>query len=195
MQDSSDGLTRISKEAMAALAPEVYKGRIVTVQTRAEAIKAINYLKDCKLVGFDTETKPSYKKGDLHNVALMQLSSENVCFLIRINRIGIIPELKDFLENPDIVKIGLSTKDDFHVLNRLVPLQPKGFVELQQLVKEHGIGEGSLTKIYSILFGKRISKRQRLTNWEAMELTESQKRYAALDAWACLRIYRYLLNL
>ena len=146
------------------------------------------------IVGFDTETRPSFKKGQVHKVAIIQLSTPDTCFLIRLNQLGLFPLMKEFLESESVKKIGLSTKDDFTALNRLAPVQPKGFIELQKLVKTRGIGEASLTKIYALLFGKRISKAQRLTNWEATELTEAQQRYAALDAWACLKIYDKLIN-
>ena len=187
-------LQTISKEELSGLDAEEFKGRIVLVQTAATAVKALRFLMEQPVVGFDTETRPSFKKGQIHKVALIQLSTPDTCFLIRLNRLGIFPELKEFLESDSVKKIGLSTKDDFHALNRLSPIEPKGFVELQQLVKTCGIGEASLTKIYAILFGKRISKGQRLTNWEAVELTDAQQRYAALDAWACLRIYNHIIN-
>ena len=188
-------LQTISKEELSELDAEEFKGRIVLVQTAATAVKAMRFLMEQPIVGFDTETRPSFKKGQIHKVALIQLSTPDTCFLIRLNRLGIFPELKEFLESESVKKIGLSTKDDFHALNRLSPVEPRGFVELQQLVKTCGIGEASLTKIYALLFGKRISKGQRLTNWEAVELTDAQQRYAALDAWACLRIYNHIINL
>ena len=184
----------IPKDQFAAMPAESYNGRIVLVQDLFTATKALRYLSDQPMVGFDTETRPAFKKGQTHGVALMQLSSADCCFLFRISRLGLFPELKDFLENPTIVKIGLSTRDDFHVLNRISPVTPQGFIELQTLVKEYMISDISVTKIYAILFGSRISKGQRLTNWEAVELTEAQQRYAALDAWACLRIYNHLIS-
>lgn len=187
-------LKTIDKETMSALPAERFPGRIELIQTQASAEKAMRFLMDQPIVGFDTETRPSFRKGQIHKVALMQLSTENNCFLIRLNRLGVFPELKAFLEDDKITKIGLSTKDDFHMLNQISEIIPKGFVELQSLVKEHGIGEASLTKIYALLFGKRISKAQRLTNWEAVELTQEQQHYAALDAWACLRIYQQVIS-
>lgn len=187
-------LQTIDKEIFSKLPAENFDGRIELVQTPAAAVKAMRYLMEQPLVGFDTETRPSFRKGDNHKVALMQLSTDNICFLIRLNRLGIFPAMKEFLECESVVKIGLSTKDDFHMLNALAPVEPRGFVELQSMVKEYGIGEASLTKIYALLFGKRISKAQRLTNWEAVELTSAQQNYAALDAWACLQIYRKLTS-
>lgn len=187
-------LQTISKEELGVLPAEQFKGRIVLVQSESMAEKAMRFLLDQPVVGFDTETRPSFKKGQVHKVALIQLSTPDTCFLIRLNMLGIFPLMKKFLESASVKKIGLSTKDDFTALNRLAPVQPKGFVELQMMVKIHGIGEASLTKIYALLFGKRISKAQRLTNWEAPELSEAQQRYAALDAWACLKIYDKLIN-
>ena len=186
-------LKTIDKAALAELDCERYTGRIEMVQTPAAAVKAMRYLMDQPIVGFDTETRPNFRKGDNHKVALMQLSTPDICFLIRLNRLGIFPELKEFLESPKVTKIGLSTKDDFHMLNSLAPIEPRGFIELQSLVKDYGIGEASLTKVYALLFGKRISKGQRLTTWEAVELTPAQQHYAALDAYACLRIYNQLV--
>lgn len=187
-------LLTISKEELGALKAEEFKGRIVLVQSESMAEKAMSFLLDQPLVGFDTETRPSFRKGQLHKVALIQLSTPDTCFLIRLNQLGLFPKLKDFLESDTVKKVGLSTKDDFTALNRLSPVEPKGFIELQKMVKSYGIGEASLTKIYALLFGKRISKAQRLSNWEAQELTEAQQRYAALDAWACLKIYDKLIN-
>lgn len=187
-------LKTIDKDALVELPAEQFQGRIELVQTRAAELKALSFLMEQPVVGFDTETRPSFRKGDMHNVALMQLSTDNICFLFRLNRLGISDEMEQFLSSGSVLKIGLSTKDDFLMLNRLRHVEPHGFIELQQLVREHGIGEASLSKIYALLFDKRISKRQRLTNWEAVELTELQQKYAALDAWACLRIYAHLTN-
>lgn len=182
----------IPKEQLSALPLQTYSGAITLVDSAAVAHTALKVLSREKIVGFDTETRPSFRKGRAHKVALMQISTADRCFLFRLNKIGICAELKNFLENPEILKIGLSVHDDFNVLSRSCPIEPKGFIELQQMVKNFNIADISLQKIYAILFGKRISKGQRLTNWEAENLTEAQQAYASLDAWACLRIYRRL---
>lgn len=171
-----------------------YPGAITVVDSAAVAHQAIRVLSKERAVGFDTETRPSFKKGRVHNAALMQISTDERCFLFRLNKIGICAELKSFLENPDILKIGLSVHDDFNVLRRTTPLEPQGFVDLQHLVRKYDITDISLQKIYAIVFGERISKSQRLTNWEADTLTVPQQAYAALDAWACLRLYKYFEN-
>lgn len=169
-----------------------YPAAITLVDSVAEANAALMVLEKEEIVGFDTETRPSFRKGCTHQVALMQISTADRCFLFRLNKIGIGEPLKKFLANPSIVKIGLSVHDDFSVMRRTTDIDPKGFVDLQEYVKKFGITDISLQKIYGIVFGQRISKAQRLTNWEADVLTPAQQTYAALDAWACLHLYRHL---
>lgn len=188
----SEYIISIEKEALAGLPTMTYPGAISVIESAAEAHAAVRALTKESIVGFDTETRPSFRKGCAHKVALMQISTDSRCFLFRLNKIGICAELKKFLENPDILKIGLSVHDDFNALRRSDNIEPQGFVDLQCLVKDYRITDISLQKIYAIIFGQRISKSQRLTNWEAETLTESQQAYAALDAWACLHIYRHL---
>ncbi len=126
-------------------------------------------------------------------MALMQLSTDDRCFLFRLNKMGLSRALCNFLQDPSVMKVGLSVHDDFNVMRRSVfELSPQGFVELQTYVKSFHISDISLQKIYAILFGEYMPKSQRLTNWEADELTQNQQAYAAMDAWACLRIYKYL---
>jgi ribonuclease D len=184
--------TSITKEEVAQLPLEEFKERIIVIQTEEDAEKAVNYLSDFDVVGFDTETRPNFRKGSSNQVALMQISTYEVCFLFRLNTIGIPDSLKNFLLNPAVQKIGLSLRDDFSAIRKRCEIDPIGFIDLQNYVVNFGITDASLQKIYAILFGKKISKGQRLTNWEAEELTEYQKRYASLDAWACLLIYEAL---
>ena len=169
-----------------------FPGQIHVIDAVSRVKSAVNALRTSHIVGFDTETRPCFRRGDRHNVALLQLSTETDAFLFRVNKTGIPTSLKEFLEDQDCIKIGLSTTDDFHQLTRICDIQPAGFIELQQLVKQYDIVDMGLQKIYAILFQKKISKGQQLTNWEAVQLTEAQQRYAAIDAWACLRIYNYL---
>lgn len=182
----------ISKEAVSQLPPVEYDGGIQVVDTIDKARVALRELTRARIVGFDTETRPSFRKGQLHKVALMQLATDDFCFLFRLNKLGLFDQLRDFLENPAVTKIGLSIHDDFMVLGRSGEIAPRGFIELQSFVKEYNIADTSLQKIYAIVFGRCISKSQRLTNWEAAELTPGQQRYAAIDAWACLQLYRHL---
>lgn len=182
----------ISKETVADMPTVHYDGGIQVVDTIEKARVALRELSRARIIGFDTETRPSFRKGRLHKVALMQLATDSFCFLFRLNKLGMFDLLKDFLENPAITKIGLSVHDDFHVLSRSGQLSPQGFVELQSFVKQYSIADTSLQKIYAIVFGERISKSQRLSNWEAEQLTAEQQSYAAIDAWACLKLYRHL---
>lgn len=185
-------ISTITKDEIAQLSIEEFPGRIIVVDTVKDADKAVQYLSLFPMIGFDTETRPSFKKGMRYKVALMQLSTDEACFLFRLNRIGFPSSLKDFLTSRQHMKIGLSLRDDFCAIRRSADIQLENFVDLQQMVGEYGIEDSSLQKIYAILFGKRITKGQQLSNWEADVLTDAQKRYAVLDAWACLKIYNRL---
>ena len=123
----------------------------------------------------------------------MQISTEDTCFLFRLNHIGMPDCLQEFLKS-DTLKIGLSLKDDFQVIRRRedVHAEEGNWIELQDYVGRFGIEDRSLQKIFANLYGQKISKSQRLSNWEAETLTESQIRYAATDAWACVKIYTCL---
>ncbi len=191
---STDYTISIDKATLAQLPTAAFQGEIITIQTLEQTEDAIAYLEQHKLVGFDTETKPSFKKGKPNKVALLQLSTDSRCYLFRLNKIGVPDPIVRFLENEGIMKIGLSVHDDFHVMHRTSTVEPKGFLELQDYVKKYKITDISLQKIYAIIFDQRISKSQRLTNWEADELTRGQQVYAATDAWACLQIYKHLTN-
>lgn len=183
---------KIDKEELAQLQAAHYEGTIRVVQSDAEALKAVAFLSKQKILGFDTETKPSFAKGKSNAVCLVQLSTNDTCFLFRLRENNCLEILRPLFENENILKIGLSLKDDFRAIRKQVEFNPAGFVELQTYVKPFGIEDNSLSKIFAIIFNKRISKSQRLTNWEADFLTEKQKSYAALDAWATLRIYEEL---
>ncbi|MCB9017716.1 MAG: 3'-5' exonuclease [Paludibacteraceae bacterium] len=181
--------TKITKDELADYPMEAFNGKIYVIQTELEAERAVAFLKTQSVVGFDTETRPAFVKGKSNQVALMQVSTDTQCFLFRLNLIGITKSLADFIKDPSVIKIGLSLKDDFRSLNKKKSIEPVNFIDLQTYVKTFGIEDNSLMKIYAIIFGKRISKAQRLTNWEADLLTERQLKYAALDAWASREIY------
>ena len=183
----------ITKEAISQMPREMFSGCIIIVDTEEKLNDALSYLSSCTEIGFDTETRPSFSKKTHYKMSLIQLSSDDTCFLIRLNKFKNMPSaLEAFLKNENVKKVGLSLKDDFHGLNSLTKISPGNFIDLQQYVVQFGIADMSLQKIYAILFGKRISKRERLSNWEAISLTEAQQRYAALDAWSCLHIYQFL---
>ena len=184
----------ISKAEISQLPPVLFEGRVIVIHSLSDVEKAVNYLKGFPILGFDTETRPSFSRGKMYDVSLMQVSTEDTCFLFRLNYIGMPDALIELLQS-NRLKVGLSLKDDIHSLHRKHSFEPQGFLDLQNYVKELGIEAQSLQKIYALLFKKKISKSQRLTNWEADVLTDRQKGYAATDAWACIRIYKYLEEL
>ncbi len=186
--------TTITKEEIAQLPVVLFEGRIITIDTMSDLESAVAYLSAQPMIGIDTETRPAFKKGVVYNVSLLQFSTLDTCFLFRLNRIGFPPSLIYLFESKSVKKIGLSLQDDFGKLKKMGSFKEQSVVELQQFVKKYQIQDISLQKVYALLFDQKISKSQRLTNWDADVLTEQQKRYAATDAWACLRIYNELLN-
>ena len=182
----------IPKDVLASLPAENYNGKAIVVSSEKNVRKALEHLRKADIIGFDTETKPNFKKGQQNKVALIQLATEEKCFLFRISKSGLLQEIIDFLEDEKITKVGLSVHDDFLGLSRIKPVVPQGFIDIQSFVKQYRIIDNSLTRIYGILFGKRIAKAQQLSNWETSKLSEAQKRYASLDAQACIKIYRHL---
>ena len=149
-------------------------------------------LKDQKILGFDTETKPSFKKGKVNPVSLLQITTQNEAFFIRINSVGLPDEITTILSDPKVKKIGLAIRDDIKILKNINDFEPAGFIDLQDYVDDFGIEAKSLKKITGIVLNKRISKSQRVTNWGREELSEAQQVYAATDAWVCLKIYKKL---
>jgi len=143
----------------------------------------------------DTETRPNFKKNSEHKVALLQVSTLEICFLFRLNFIDLPFEILELLSDDSIMKVGLSFQDDLRAMHKRAQFKMGQYVELQKFVGEFGITDKSLQKLYANFFHLRISKGQRLSNWEADVLSESQKRYAATDAWACVKIYNYLEEL
>lgn len=186
---------KIDKRAVASMDKVLFEGRIIVVTTEQEADKAVDFLLSHEILGIDTETRPAFKKGKQYKVALLQVSTHDVCVLFRLNYTGITPSIIKLLEDRNVPKIGLSLHDDIMSLHRRVEFTPGNFIDLQKHVGEIGVEDLSLQKLYANFFGRKISKAQRLTNWEADILTEKQKQYAATDAWACIMLYEELQNL
>ena len=186
---------KFDKKQIAQLPRVTFGGRIVVVLSEHEAEKAVSYLLSCDILGVDTETRPSFKKGRMHEVALLQVSSRDVCFLFRLNLIGLTPAIIRLLEDTTVPKVGLSLHDDMFMLHRRAAFVPGWFVDLQKVVQQVGIEDLSLQKLYANIFGQRIVKRQQLSNWEADALDEKQKAYAATDAWTCIMLYEEIQRL
>lgn len=186
---------KFDKARINGLPRALFQGRIVVVLSESEAQKAVDFLLTQPILGIDTETRPSFKKGVVHNVALLQVSAKDICFLFRLNVMGMSRDIIRLLEDKEVLKVGLSLHDDILMLHKLADFKPGKFIDLQEHVGEIGIEDRSLQKLYANIFGQKISKGQRLTNWEADVLNDSQKLYAATDAWACIMLYEELLQL
>ncbi|MCX4262748.1 MAG: 3'-5' exonuclease domain-containing protein 2 [Alistipes sp.] len=185
-------LPTISNDEVAALPTAEFAGRIVVVDDESKIEAACRDLSSCTVVGFDTETRPSFKAGVTNKVSLLQLSTPETCYLFRLNRIRLDNRILKILTAKRIVKVGADVAGDMRSLHVLRSFREQGFVDLQQLAAGSGIEEKSLRKLAAITLGLRVSKAQRLSNWEAATLTPQQMMYAAVDAWICIEILRRL---
>jgi len=187
----------ISPEEMEKVEPGAFPGKIKVIDSCGfEFLKAIAYLKKQKVIGFDTETRPSFNHGQPHyGTSLLQLSGAQKAYLFRIKLMGGIPKaLRKILADENILKIGAAVNDDVRGLERNTAFAPKSFIDLQKIVWEYGIKDKSVKKMAAIILGIRISKTQQLSNWEAAELSEAQQSYAATDAWVCREMYLKLMK-
>ena len=187
----------ISPEEIEKLEPASFPGKIKVIDSLGlEYLKAVRYLKKQKIVGFDTESRPSFSPGQPHyGVSLLQLSGAERAFLFRIKLIGDIPRaLRSVLSDERILKVGAAVNDDVRGLEKHHNFVPKGFVDLQKIVWEYGIKDKAVKKMAAIIMGIRISKTQQLSNWEAETLSEAQQAYAATDAWVCRQMFIKLLS-
>ena len=186
---------RLDKEYIKDLPLVSFPGKIITVNSEREADKAVPFLLSKDILGVDTETRPSFKKGQQHKVSLLQVATEDICFLFRLNYIGMVTPVISLLSNTDVPMVGLSWHDDLAALQKRMEFKPGLFIDIQDIIGDIGIEDKSLQKLYANIFKQKISKRQRLTNWDADVLSEKQMSYAATDAWACVRLYKEILKL
>ena len=186
---------KFDKSIINSLPLVTFPGKIIVVLNEYEADRAVEYLLSCDVLGVDTETRPAFRKGNNHKVALLQVATRKECFLFRLNHLGLPQSLLRLLSNKQVPMVGLSWHDDLMSLHRREQFEPGWFIDIQDIIGNLGIVDKSLQKLYANLFGEKISKRQRLTNWEADVLTDRQKEYAAIDAWACIKLYDEIMNL
>ena len=179
----------IDKAAIQVLPIVRFEGEVIIVDHPDKIAEAVEYLNQQTVLGVDTEARPSFKRGVHYPTALVQVATLEKCYLFRLTHIGMPKELADVFANPNICKVGLAFKDDLIGLKRRRDFKPYNCVDLQSIVCRYGIMELGLQKIFAIIFGKKISKAQQLTNWENSHLTPEQARYASTDAWATLSIY------
>lgn len=186
---------KFDKAAINALPLVEYPYKINVILNEYEAERAVDYLLTCDILGVDTETKPAFRRGQNHKVALLQVATRDQCFLFRLNHLGMPQSVIRLLSNRMVPMVGLSWHDDIMSLHRRAEFMPGWFIDIQDIIGNLGIEDKSLQKLYANLFGEKISKRQRLTNWEADILSDKQKEYAAIDAWACINLYDEIMRL
>lgn len=181
----------ISSEELTQLDTVDFTGPIVVVSdVDSEFAEAMEYLKNQTVIGFDTETKPCFSSGSpRHHVALLQLSGEEKAYIFRVNTLGMPTPLASILSDGSILKIGAAVKEDVNGLMYYRKFTPRGFVDLQSMVGDYGIKDKSVRKMAAIILGKKVSKTQQLSNWEAPQLSGAQLKYAAIDAWVCREMY------
>ena len=186
---------RFDKNLVADLPRVLFPGKIEVVISENEAKRAVKYLMNQPILGFDTETRPSFKKGRIYKVSLLQVCSGDVCFLFRLNRIDLPDCLVKLLSDNRMKKIGLSWHDDLHGLLARREFRVGTFIDIQDIAAQMGIQDRSLQKLYANILGGKISKGQQLSNWEADNLSDAQKLYAATDAWACIQLYKEMVRM
>ncbi len=186
---------KFDKSAITKLPVTAFEGKIETIVSESQARKAVKLLLKEPILGLDTETKPCFTKGHQNKVSLLQVCTHDICFLFRLNHLGMPPCILRLLTDKKVLKVGLSWKDDLLMLRRRQDFKPGEFLDLQDFVSKFGIEDMSLQKLYANVFGEKISKTQRMTNWDADVLTDSQKKYAATDAWACIMLYEELCRM
>lgn len=194
MTTTNNFTDKISNEETAALPAIEFKGEIRIIEHERDIVPACKFLMKQALLGFDTETRPSFRPGVTYRVSLLQLSTPQLCFLFRLNKIPLAKPILQVLEAKSILKIGADVAGDLRSLRQIRHFRDGGFVDLQSIAPEWGIEDKSLRKLSAIVLNQRVSKAQRLSNWEAATLTDKQKLYAATDAWVCTAIYERLLH-
>ena len=195
MEHAKQFTRHISKELVNLMPLASFDGETIIIDRPEQIDEAVGFLRTCPVLGIDTEARPSFTRGTHYPTALVQIATEQRCFLFRLNMMGLPDCLVRLLTDGASQKIGLSLHDDWAQLRRRVPFEPVNYIDLQDYVKQLGVEDMSLLKLYANLFGQKISKHQRLSNWEADVLTDPQKRYAATDAWACLNLYHEINRL
>ncbi|WP_186755571.1 3'-5' exonuclease [Echinicola salinicaeni] len=184
---------KIGKEQVNELPLGHFEGDIVLIEDEKLVPEAIDELKKYRLIGFDTETRPSFRKGVKYDVSLLQLSTPEKAYLFRLNHVGFPSEVKKLLEDPNRVKIGAAVRDDIKALKKLDPsFKQASFFDLNEELKKVGFHNVGVRNLSAMVLNIRISKSEQVSNWEAEKLSKKQQLYAATDAWACLEIFEEL---
>lgn len=188
---------QITKEEVNELPLKRYEGKVSIITEEEPLAGALQHIREHEVLGFDTETKPAFRKGVRHMVSLLQIAIPDKVYLIRLNHLGFAQELSDLFADESIKKVGISIRDDLKHLRELssrhhIPFTAENIVELNDVASELGVENAGVKKLTGIFMKFRVSKSQQTSNWENPQLTEKQIRYAATDAWVCLEIYQRL---
>lgn len=182
----------ISNEDLQKLPLFSYRGDVAVITNVKELDQALHEISDHQVLGFDTETKPTFVKGQIHKVALVQIAAPEKVWLIRLQKTGMTPSILAFLQDYKLKKAGIGLHQDLGSLQQFTRFKPGGFLDLTVHTKKIGLEVQSLRKLAALILGVRISKNAQLSNWEAPVLSDKQIEYAATDAWVCLEMYRKL---
>lgn len=185
-------ITTIPPEDYNQYPTKSFEGTIIVVEKLQDVDKAVSFLSTQPILGFDTETRPSFTKNHTNSVALLQLGNEEFTYLFRINKIGLPDALKNILTNEQIIKVGVAVRDDIKGLQKISYFEAKNFIDLQTIAKQLQLDAMGLRRLTPLALGFRISKKMQLSNWENIWLTKAQRQYAATDAWVSLKIYQKL---
>ncbi len=185
-------LPSIGKDEINILPVARFEGAINLIKSADQVNSVFEEIQNSTVLGFDTETRPSFKKGRKNKVALLQLATDENAWLFRLDIVGLPTKILRILENPDIVKVGVAIRDDLIKIKEIQKFTPEGFIELADFVKKFDIQDNGLRKLAANILKIKISKSQQLSNWQAQEYSPSQIQYAATDAWACYEIYQQL---
>lgn len=196
MTDFSNPILKpqISREDLQALSLFNHNGRYELIETIPAALKAIEELKQATILGFDTETRPSFRKGEFHKVALLQLATYECCYLFRLHKIPFLPELSRLLEDKNIRKVGVAIRDDLIALKKRGDFSPEGFIDLAEITRTSKSESFSLRSLCGMYLNLRLSKGAKVTNWESPVLSEAQAKYAANDAFVSLLIFEKMFG-
>ena len=182
----------ITAEEINNLPLQTFSGKTVVISDPDQLGRIVKEIESHEVVGFDTETRPSFKKGQVFQVSLLQLAIPNKVFLIRLNHTGVTEELARLFSNPRIIKAGVGIRDDIKALQKLRMFEPANCYDLSALAKKAGLQVESVKKLTALLLGFRISKSAQTSNWEVVTFTQKQIEYAATDAWVCLELFHKL---
>jgi len=187
--------SKIEEDEISVLPAAEYTGEIIVIEHTRNLGKALEEIYSWGYVGFDTETRPNFRKGENHKPALLQVAGAQKTYLFRLNKLGFPPLLRSLMNDENIIKVGLALENDLPELALHEKFTPAGMVDLNQLCPQLGFQNIGARKLAAIFLKIRLKKSQQTSNWENPILTEAQLKYAALDAWICREIFSILMGI